>query len=142
MSDPYNLHRFVAAQDPVYQRVLAELRQGRKSSHWMWFVFPQIAGLGMSDMSRRYAIQDLAEAAAYLADPILGPRLRACTQLVNAVTGRSVHEIFGSPDDHKFQASMTLFQAAARDPADRTLFHTALERYFDGESHLRTLERL
>ncbi|WP_374369106.1 DUF1810 domain-containing protein [Dongia sp.] len=142
MPDSASLHRFIAVQDPVYARVLAELRQGRKSSHWMWYVFPQIAGLGFSQMSRLYAIADLAEARAYLADPILGARLRECTTLVNAITGRSVHEIFGSPDDVKFQASMTLFQAAATDPADRALFHTALQRFFGGESHPGTLARL
>ena len=142
MLDSASLHRFVAAQDPVYERVLAELRQGRKSSHWMWYVFPQIAGLGLSQMSRHYAIADLAEARAYLADPVLGARLRECTALVNAVTGRSIHEIFGSPDDMKFQASMTLFQAAAADPAARALFHTALQKFFGGESHPGTLARL
>lgn len=142
MSENASLHRFIAAQDPVYDRVRAELRQGRKSSHWMWYVFPQIAGLGFSQMSRLYAIADLAEARAYLADPILGARLRECTTLVNASTGRTIHEIFGSPDDVKFQASMTLFQAAATDPADRALFHTALQRFFGGESHPGTLARL
>jgi uncharacterized protein (DUF1810 family) len=142
MPDQASLHRFVAAQDPVYARVLQELRQGRKSSHWMWYVFPQIAGLGFSAMSRLYAIADLGEARAYLAEPVLGPRLRECTHLVNAITGRTIHEIFGSPDDVKFQASMTLFQAAAADPADRALFNTALQRYFAGESHQGTLDRL
>jgi uncharacterized protein (DUF1810 family) len=142
MPDHASLHRFAAAQDPVYDRVLQELRRGRKSSHWMWFVFPQIAGLGLSEMSRRYAIADLGEARAYLADPVLGARLRECTRLVNAVTGSNIHEIFGSPDDLKFQASMTLFEAAAVNDADRALFHTALERYFAGEPHPGTLDRL
>src|ERR1700756_83260 len=112
MSDPYDLQRFVDAQNPVYDKVCSELRDGRKKSHWMWFVFPQIAGLGSSPLARRYAISSLAEAAAYHAHPILGPRLTECTSLVNRVEGRPVEQIFGYPDDLKFCSSMTLFARA------------------------------
>ncbi|MGZ9116799.1 MAG: DUF1810 domain-containing protein, partial [Methylocystis sp.] len=105
--DPYDLARFVAAQKPVYEKVRAELAAGRKRSHWMWFFFPQLEGLGASAMAQRYAIHSRAEAAAYLAHPVLGPRLKECVGLVNKVEGRSAHEIFGSPDDLKFHSSMT-----------------------------------
>jgi uncharacterized protein (DUF1810 family) len=142
MTAATDLQRFVQAQDPVYDRVVMELRLGQKTSHWMWFVFPQIAGLGHSAMSRTYAIADLAEARAYLADPILGPRLRECTILINNVTGRTIHQIFGSPDDFKFHAAMTLFRAAADDDSGAAPFQTAIEMYFDGEPHVPTLERL
>jgi uncharacterized protein (DUF1810 family) len=111
--DPYSLQRFLDAQAPVYERVLGELRAGRKRSHWMWFVFPQIAGLGQSEMARRYAISSLAEAKTYREHPVLGARLRDCTALVNQVDGRSIDEIFGYPDDLKFHSSMTLFARAA-----------------------------
>src|ERR1044072_813603 len=104
-NDPFDLQRFVDAQAPVYDRVLAELREGRKRSHWMWFVFPQIAGLGSSPMAQRYAIASRAEAAAYISHSLLGLRLRECTRLVNAVEGKAVHDIFGSPDDMKFHSS-------------------------------------
>ncbi|HEX3350815.1 MAG TPA: DUF1810 domain-containing protein [Acetobacteraceae bacterium] len=137
--DPYELTRFVEAQNPVYERVLAELRSGRKTSHWMWFVFPQISGLGHSAMARRYAIGSLAEAAAYLEHPILGPRLRECTSLVNATQGRSAHEIFGSPDDLKFRSSMTLF---ARATTDEDVFTEALRRFFGGELDPVTISTL
>ena len=113
-SDPYNLQRFIDAQHDVYEGVLSELGAGHKTSHWMWFVFPQIAGLGFSAMAQRYAISDRDEARAYDAHPVLGPRLRACTELVNAVEGRNVHQIFGSPDDMKFRSCMTLFAECAR----------------------------
>ena len=113
MDDRYDLQRFVDAQNPVIERVLAELRTGRKRSHWMWFVFPQIAGLGNSEMNRRYAIASRDEAAAYLKHPVLGPRLRDCTRLVNLVQGSTAHQIFGSPDDMKFCSSMTLFSNLA-----------------------------
>ena len=134
-----NLDRFVEAQAPVYDRALAELKAGRKQSHWMWFVFPQIAGLGRSPMAQHYAIQNLAEARAYLADPLLGPRLRECTQAVLDVESRTAHEIFGSPDDLKFRSSMTLFAQAA---PDENLFHAALEKYFGGEGDALTVEKL
>lgn len=137
--DPHDLQRFVEAQNPVIDEVKNELRSGRKRTHWMWYVFPQIAGLGSSRMSRRYAIASRAEANAYLAHPTLGPRLRDCTALVNAVEGRSANEIFGSPDDLKFRSSMTLFDAVADDP---TPFNTALGRYYDGTPDPKTLARL
>ena len=124
-NDPHNLQRFVEAQDPVVDTVKKELRSGRKRTHWMWYVFPQVAGLGSSQKSKRFAIASREEAEAYLAHPILGPRLRECTELVNAVTGRSANDIFGSPDDLKFRSSMTLFDAVADDP---TPFRTALEQ--------------
>ncbi len=139
MSDTYDLGRFVAAQEGVYERALAELQAGDKRSHWMWFIFPQIAGLGASPMAQRYAIGSLAEAQAYAAHPVLGARLRACTAAVNAVAGRSAHAIFGSPDDLKFRSSMTLF---ARAVPGEPVFADALARYFDGVPDPRTLAKL
>ncbi len=139
MADAYDLGRFVAAQEGVYPQALAELRAGEKRSHWMWFIFPQIAGLGSSPMAQRYALGSLAEARAYLAHPTLGARLRACTTAVNAVSGRSAHAIFGSPDDVKFRSSLTLFSAAA---PDEPLFAEALARYFSAEPDPRTLAKL
>jgi uncharacterized protein (DUF1810 family) len=139
MDDPYDLQRFVDAQAPVIDRVREELAQGRKRSHWMWFIFPQIAGLGFSAMAQRYAIASLDGAKAYLEHPILGARLEDCTRLVLAVTGRSVTEIFGSPDDMKFRSSMTLFSQAA---PDKAIFAEALRKYFDGEPDPETLKRL
>jgi uncharacterized protein (DUF1810 family) len=139
MVDGMDLERFVAAQDPVMDQVRRELAAGRKRSHWMWFVFPQLRGLGHSAMAQRYGIASLAEARALLAHPVLGPRLEECTTLVNAVQGRSAHEIFGSPDDLKFRSCMTLF-AAAR-PGE-TPFQAALDRYFSGEPDPRTLALL
>ena len=136
MDDPFNLARFVAAQDPVYGRVIQELRSGRKQSHWMWFIFPQIAGLGRSATAQRYAISSLDEARAYLAHPLLGGRLRECTQLVLDAEGRSAHEIFGSPDDLKFHSCMTLFAQA--DGGDGC-FTRALDRYFGGGRDAMTL---
>ena len=132
----FNLNRFVMAQDPVIARVRDELRRGRKESHWMWFVFPQIAGLGRSDMARHYAITSIDEASAYLAHELLGPRLLECTRLVNGIEGRTVGQIFGSPDDMKFHSSMTLFdqvQAASPD------FSAALAKYFAGSKDEATL---
>lgn len=137
--DPHDLQRFVEAQEPVIDEVKGELRSGRKRTHWMWYVFPQMAGLGSSRLSRRYAIASRAEADAYLAHPVLGPRLHECTALVNGVEGRSATEIFGSPDDLKFRSSMTLFDAVADDP---TPFETALERYYGGDPDPKTLELL
>ena len=133
-----NLGRFVEAQAPVHDRALAELKAGRKQSHWMWFVFPQITGLGRSPMAQHYAIQNLAEARAYLAHPLLGTRLRECIRAVLDVEGKTAREIFGSPDDLKFRSSMTLFAHAA--PGEE-LFRAALEKYFDGEDQL-TVEKL
>ena len=127
-NDSSDLQRFVEAQNPVIEDVKAELRSGRKQTHWMWFIFPQVAGLGNSRMARRYAISSREEAEAYLAHPVLGPRLRECTEIVNGIEGRSANDIFGSPDDLKFRSSMTLFDVVADDP---TPFRTALEQYYD-----------
>ena len=135
----HDLQRFVRAQAGVYSAVQAELRAGRKHSHWMWFVFPQIAGLGFSAMAQRYAIASLAEASAYLSHPVLGARLRECTGLVLAVQNRSIDEIFGSPDDMKFHSCMTLFAQAA---PDEPLFKDALQKYFGGAPDTATLARL
>ena len=132
------LHRFVEAQASVYADALAELRAGRKRTHWMWFVFPQIAGLGLSAMAQHYAIASRAEAEAYLAHQVLGPRLRECTQAVLDVSGRTAHEIFGSPDDVKFRSCLTLFDAVA--PGD--MFDRALTRFYGGERDRATLDRL
>jgi uncharacterized protein (DUF1810 family) len=138
MTGPFDLQRFVDAQAPVYQRVLAELRQGQKQSHWMWFIFPQLAGLGHSPMARRFAIGSREEAAAYLSHGILGPRLRECTALVNAVEGRTIREILGSPDDLKFCSSMTLFDAVSSD----AVFADAIAKFYRGTPDPRTLELL
>ena len=138
-SDPYNLRRFVEAQASVFGRVLAELRVGHKESHWMWFVFPQIRGLGFSATAQHYAISSLPEAAAYLEHPVLGPRLRECTQLVLEVQGRAAEEIFDSPDDMKFRSSMTLFAHATQ---ENQLFLAALEKYYAGQFDPLTLQRL
>ena len=137
--DPFDLQRFIDAQDRVYDNVCAELRSGRKRTHWMWFIFPQIAGLGHSAMAQRYAISSLEEAKAYLNHPVLGPRLRECTRLVTLVEGRSAYEILGSPDDMKFHSCLTLFANAA--PEDR-VFWDALESYFDGEEDSLTVAKL
>lgn len=139
MNDPYDLKRFLSAQAPVIEQVREELRAGKKRGHWMWFVFPQIAGLGRSEMSRKFAIASLDEARAYLAHEILGPRLRECAALVVAAEGRSVEEIFGTPDDLKFHSSMTLFaRAAPREP----VFQEALQKYFGGLEDRATVERI
>jgi uncharacterized protein (DUF1810 family) len=139
MDTDYNLQRFVDAQAPVYSKVLAELRAGRKQSHWMWFIFPQVAGLGRSEMAQKYAIGSTDEAAAYLAHPVLGPRLRECAQLVAEIDDKPIEEIFGSPDDRKFQSSMTLFADVAPDEA---VFQVNLDTYYDGQADAATLERL
>jgi uncharacterized protein (DUF1810 family) len=139
MADDFDLGRFVTAQGPLIERVLGELRAGEKRSHWMWFIFPQLAGLGHSPMAQRYAIVSLAEARAYLAHDVLGPRLVECTRLVNAIEGRSIHAIFGSPDDMKFRSSMTLFSRAA---PDQSVFRDALGRYFGGAEDPRSVELL
>ncbi|QOZ53531.1 DUF1810 domain-containing protein [Bradyrhizobium sp. CCBAU 53338] len=138
MTDPFDLERFLRAQDPVFRAVQGELAEGRKQSHWMWFVFPQITGLGISAMSQRYAIGSRAEAKTYLAHPVLGPRLIECTRLVLAVQGRTINAILGAPDDAKFRSSMTLFGEVAAEP----VFGEALARYFDGERDDATLEIL
>ena len=139
MNDPYRLSRFVEAQEPVYETVLRELEHGRKESHWMWFIFPQIAGLGHSPTAQRFAISSLDEARAYLAHPLLGSRLIQCTRTVNAVRDRTAHQIFGSPDDLKFRSSMTLFGRA--DP-EQPAFADALAKYYDGIEDRRTVELL
>ena len=138
-ADVHNLRRFVEAQGPVFQTVLAELQSGRKRSHWMWFIFPQIRGLGHSSTAQYYAIGSLAEAEAYLKHPVLGPRLVECCQLVNRIESRSATEIFGYPDDLKFRSSLTIFARAA--PEERA-FADALERYFSGAPDPLTLARL
>jgi uncharacterized protein (DUF1810 family) len=139
MSDPYDLQRFVDAQVSVIDDVRAELAAGRKRTHWMWFVFPQIAGLGHSAMAQHYAISSRDEARAFLAHPVLGTRLVELTRIVNGVQGRSVSDIFGYPDDMKFHSSMTLFAHTA-DDAD--VFNEALRRYFEGRADEATLSRL
>jgi uncharacterized protein (DUF1810 family) len=139
VDDPFELQRFVDAQNPVYGQVCAEMRAGRKRSHWIWFVFPQIAGLGASAMAQRYAISSLAEADAYLLHPMLGARLVECTQFVLAADAGSAEEIFGGIDAMKFRSSMTLFARAA---PDNPVFRQALEKYFGGRPDPLTLERL
>jgi len=133
MDDPHDLKRFVRAQDAVYGQVLAELTAGRKQSHWMWFVFPQLAGLGHSATARSFALGTLEEARAYLAHPVLGVRLRECTQRVNELEGLSAGEIFGYPDELKFRSSMTLFARADAPGGPRSPFREALAKYFAGE---------
>jgi uncharacterized protein (DUF1810 family) len=135
----FDLNRFVKAQEPVIETVLRELRVGRKETHWMWFVFPQLRGLGRSPMARHYGIENLAEARAYLGHVILGPRLKECVEAVLGVTGKTLHEIFGSPDDVKFCSSMTLFALA--DGNDKT-FREALTRYCAGGEDAATLDLL
>ena len=139
MNDLFSLQRFVEAQQPIYPQALAELQAGRKRSHWMWFVFPQLQGLGRSETARRYAISDVEQARAYLAHPLLGPRLQECTRALLQHADRSAREILGTPDDLKFRSSMTLFAAVADEPA---LFEQALEAFFDGKADRLTLERL
>ena len=133
MDDRYDLTRFVAAQEPLFDRVRAELTGGRKESHWMWFVFPQLQGLGSSATARRYALACIEEARAYLTHPVLGARLRECTRLVNRIEGRTIEEIFGYPDHLKFRSCMTLFACAAGEAGDGPLFREALRKYFAGE---------
>jgi uncharacterized protein (DUF1810 family) len=138
-NDPYHLQRFVDAQDPLYHQVCAELRDGRKTTHWMWFIFPQIRGLGHSQMAVRFGISSRKEAEAYLKHPVLGPRLKECSRLVTDVQGRSIHQILGSPDDMKFKSSMTLFAAVA---PEEHVFQEALQKYFGGALDRMTLDRL
>ncbi|MEN6517898.1 MAG: DUF1810 domain-containing protein [Methanospirillum sp.] len=138
-NDPYNLDRFVQAQRRCYEQALNELRNGRKSSHWMWYIFPQLAGLGRSPISMEYSIRTLAEAEAYLRHPVLGPRLAECAGAVLAVEGRSAHDLFGSPDDRKLRSCATLF-AIVSPPG--SVFHRLLDRYFRGEPDARTRQLL
>ena len=137
MADPYNLQRFVDAQKPIYEEVCAELREGCKRSHWMWFIFPQLKGLGFSETARMFAISSRAEAEAYLEHPILGPRLRECAQLVTLIEGRSLDRIFGYPDNLKFRSCMTLFAQAT---AENEVFLKALKMYFGGKFDQATLD--
>ena len=137
--DPHDLARFVEAQAGDYETALAEIRAGRKRSHWMWYIFPQIDGLGFSSMARRYAIKSLDEARAYLDHPVLGPRLVEITEAALAVEGQSAHEIFGSPDDMKLRSCATLFARAA---SEGSVFSRLLDKFFDGKPDVRTLELL
>jgi len=139
MDDPYNLQRFVAAQDPVYELVRSELRAGIKRGHWMWFIFPQIKRLGASSMAEKFAISSREEAAAYLGHPVLGPRLRECTRLLIKSRERSIEKILGYPDNLKFRSSMTLFANVALDPQD---FIDALKKFYAGKADPLTIERL
>ena len=141
MQDPYRLDRFTLAQDVrgTYQRAAAELRAGRKASHWMWFVFPQIAGLGLSAMSREFAISSLAEARAYLRHPVLGPRLIECATIVAGTDGETAADIFGAVDAMKLRSSMTLFMAAV---PEEPVFREVLDKYFDGAPDGATAEKL
>jgi uncharacterized protein (DUF1810 family) len=143
MDDPYNLQRFVNAQQQVFESACRELRQGRKQSHWMWFIFPQIKGLGCSETAQKFAISSPEEAAAYLTHPTLGPRLRECSQIVADLEGLTAEDIFGYPDEMKFRSSVTLFaQAAVADKQGKEIFERCLEKYFQGEPDLATLAAL
>jgi uncharacterized protein (DUF1810 family) len=138
-NDPYNLQRFVDAQNALFEQVCAELREGRKQGHWMWFIFPQLQGLGNSEMAVHFAITGRQEAEMYLKHPLLGRRIRECTRLVNLIEGRSITQIFGYPDDLKFRSSMTLFAAAT---SENKIFNHALQKYFSGEPDRLTIGRL
>ena len=137
MTDLHHLQRFIEAQEMNYRAALAEITAGRKTSHWMWYVFPQYVGLGFSSTSRHYAIKSLEEGAAYLDHPVLGLRLRECVDALLAVTGRSAHEIFGSPDDMKLKSCMTLFAHISR---ENSALLNVLNKYFDGQQDQKTLE--
>ena len=138
-ADYYDLYRFVEAQNPVYDQVCSELRQGFKMTHWMWFVFPQLEGLSSSSTSRKFAISSLEEAVAYIEHPILERRLRECTELLNATSGRTIKRILGLTDSLKFQSCMTLFAKATN---DSRIFEDALQKFYEGEQDQLTLERL
>ncbi|HEY0875961.1 MAG TPA: DUF1810 domain-containing protein [Vicinamibacterales bacterium] len=137
--DHSDLNRFLAAQEGIYDEALAEIRAGRKRSHWMWFIFPQFKGLGFSATSQHFAIRSAAEARAYLAHPVLGPRVIECAEAALAIEGRTAREIFGSPDDLKLRSSATLFASVS---PDGSVFHRLLDKYFDGQPDRRTLELL
>jgi uncharacterized protein (DUF1810 family) len=137
--DPFELKRFVDAQGPVYSSVVNELREGRKRGHWMWFIFPQLRGLGHSTLAQRFGISSLEEAGAYLQHDVLGPRLHECAQLVVAVPGRTISDIMGSPDDMKLGSSMTLFARATDDNED---FRAVLTKYYGGGEDPLTVARL
>src|SRR6478672_11204883 len=138
LDDPYDLDRFLVAQARDYDRALSELRDGKKKSHWMWYIFPQIEGLGHSPMSIRYSIKSAAEARAYLDHPVLGPRLRQCATVIRDIVGHSALEILGSPDDLKLRSSATLFAAVSNE----SVFEQVLQKYFNGEHDKATLLRL
>jgi uncharacterized protein (DUF1810 family) len=138
-SDPYDLKRFVQAQATSFEEALAEIKNGRKRSHWMWFIFPQFEGLGFSAMSKRYSIKTAAEAKAYLAHTLLGPRLTACTEALLGLEKKSAHEIFGFPDDMKLKSCATLFASVS---PQGSVFHQLLTKYFQGESDSKTLQLL
>ena len=138
-SDPHNLNRFVQAQKDDYEQALGEIRNGRKQSHWIWYIFPQFDGLWFSSMSRRYSIKSIAEAKAYLAHPVLGPRLRECTEAVLGVEGRSAFEIFGSPDDKKVRSCATLFAFVS---PEGSVFERLIGKYYQGERGGKTLRLL
>lgn len=139
MSDPHNLSRFIEAQEQSYPVALAELQQGQKRSHWMWFIFPQLAGLGRSATAQYYAIKSLAEARDYLDHPVLGPRLVECAETVLGIQGRSAHEIFGAPDDLKLRSCATLFACVA---SAGSVFERLLDQYYQGEREAKTLRLL
>lgn len=141
-ADPFDLQRFVDAQELVYETVLDELGAGRKQSHWIWFVFPQLRGLGRSSTAQRFGIASADEARAYLAHPVLGPRLRECARLVVAIEGRTVEEIFGFPDNLKVRSSMTLFARTADDPDARADFVAVLDKFYDGAEDPATVSLL
>ena len=138
-NDPHNLQRFVDAQNAVFEQVCSELREGQKQGHWMWFIFPQLRGLGNSEVAIHFAITSRDEAQMYLKHSVLGPRIRECTRLVNLVEGRLINQIFEYPDDLKFRSSMTLFAAVT---SENQIFNDALQKYFCGEPDRLTLERL
>ena len=137
MTDPHNLQRFLDAQERDYPTALAEITAGQKRSHWMWYIFPQYAGLGFSPTSRHYAIKSLEEARAYLEHPVLGARLRQCAQVLLDITGRSAHQVFGSPDELKLKSSMTLF---AHVSPEGSVFDQVLENYFAGQRDRNALD--
>lgn len=139
MDDPHNLERFIDAQRADYEKALSEIRSGRKRSHWMWYIFPQVEGLGVSAMAQRYAIKSVAEARAYLGHPVLGARLRTCAEALVSLESRSVEQIFGFPDDRKLRSCATLFGAVS--PAG-SVFHRLLEKYFQGELDMKTIEKI
>lgn len=141
-TDTFDLGRFVRAQEGIYQQALTELKRGEKRTHWMWFIFPQVDGLGYSATSKQYAIKSVEEAHAYLAHPVLGTRLRECAEVVEAVEGRTALQIFGSPDDMKLKSSATLFAAVAGTGPTNSVFSRILTRYFDGEQDTKTLQLL
>ena len=137
--DPFHLARFVQAQERDYEQALSEIKAGRKQSHWMWYIFPQLEGLGSSPMSQHYAIRSADEARAYVAHPVLGPRLTACAEAALQIEGRSAYDIFGSPDDIKLRSCATLFAAVS---PGGSVFHRVIAKYFDGREDERTLQLL